>query len=333
MKYCYKCGNPMEDDMLFCQKCGTKVNEHYSQDETSTQDTKEHPWSDQKYEQNSEEAPDFATEESKISDQPQQTQPPTKPLRKNMKIGMIISLIFAGWIVLLEGFAEDQIAIAIGWGGFFIILATMFLILAKSPKENPFILNRQFGLKKNLFVIVSIVIAFLFATLSITLIDNGTASPRYTTSSTQSSSVNQEQKDDSKENETDKENVPDKKATLSDIEKWYENQIPAVSRSLIEYAQAVNGISNVNVTDAKFRFGEDSGWYDCHYTVYFTCKVNGDDCKGEARAFLKYDDDQLTWFHFEIYRDSDWATLVEQYDDSYDQIIEDYYKELESTYK
>ena len=24
MKYCAKCGNPMEDDMLFCQKCGTK---------------------------------------------------------------------------------------------------------------------------------------------------------------------------------------------------------------------------------------------------------------------------------------------------------------------
>lgn len=24
MKYCTKCGNPMEDDMMFCQKCGTK---------------------------------------------------------------------------------------------------------------------------------------------------------------------------------------------------------------------------------------------------------------------------------------------------------------------
>jgi hypothetical protein len=24
MKYCAKCGNPMEDDMLFCQKCGTR---------------------------------------------------------------------------------------------------------------------------------------------------------------------------------------------------------------------------------------------------------------------------------------------------------------------
>ena len=27
MKYCVKCGNRMEDDMLFCQKCGTKSNE------------------------------------------------------------------------------------------------------------------------------------------------------------------------------------------------------------------------------------------------------------------------------------------------------------------
>ena len=24
MKYCAKCGNPMEDDMIFCQKCGTR---------------------------------------------------------------------------------------------------------------------------------------------------------------------------------------------------------------------------------------------------------------------------------------------------------------------
>lgn len=24
MKYCAKCGNPMEDDMMFCQKCGAK---------------------------------------------------------------------------------------------------------------------------------------------------------------------------------------------------------------------------------------------------------------------------------------------------------------------
>ena len=24
MKYCAKCGNPMDDDMMFCQKCGTK---------------------------------------------------------------------------------------------------------------------------------------------------------------------------------------------------------------------------------------------------------------------------------------------------------------------
>lgn len=27
MKYCSKCGNPMEDEMLFCQKCGAKVAE------------------------------------------------------------------------------------------------------------------------------------------------------------------------------------------------------------------------------------------------------------------------------------------------------------------
>lgn len=333
MKYCYKCGNPMEDDMLFCQKCGTKVNEQYHQEETSAQDTKEHSEPNQKNEQNLKEASDFVTEEPYISYQSQQTQVPTKTLRKSMKIGMIACLILAGFTLLTEIIAEGQYATGIGIGSLFAILAFMFFILAKSPKENMFILNRQSGMKKKTFVIVCIVIAFLFSMIFMVLQDSNATSSENTSNTTQFSTEDQEQKDNSKENETDKENVSDEKTTLSDIEKWYENQIPAVSQSLIEYAQAVNGISNVNVTDAKFRFGEDSGWYDCHYTVYFTCKVNGDDCGGEARAFLKYNDDQLTWFHFEIYRDSDFLTLVEQYDDSYDQIIEDYYKELESEYK
>ena len=47
---------------------------------------------------------------------------------------------------------------------------------------------------------------------------------------------------------------------------------------------------------------------------------------------MKYQDDAVNWFHFEIFSDSG-TPLVEHYDDSYDQIIEDYYKELESLYQ
>lgn len=52
-----------------------------------------------------------------------------------------------------------------------------------------------------------------------------------------------------------------------------------------------------------------------------------------AIAVLKYSEDELAWFHFEIFDDSNGTSIVEHYDDSYDQIIEDYYKELTTQFK
>lgn len=43
---------------------------------------------------------------------------------------------------------------------------------------------------------------------------------------------------------------------------------------------------------------------------------------------MKYQDNTVNWFHFEIFSNTGVQSLVEHYDDSYDQIIEDYYKEL-----
>lgn len=133
--------------------------------------------------------------------------------------------------------------------------------------------------------------------------------------------------------ETTSNSEGNKKVSLTDIEKWYKNEMPAVSQNLIEYSNSVKGISNMNVTESKFRFGEEDGWYDCHYTYYFTCNVNGQKCTGEARAFRKYNDPNIDWFHFEITRDSDWATIVEEYDEASDATIENYYKELVAQYK
>ncbi len=48
---------------------------------------------------------------------------------------------------------------------------------------------------------------------------------------------------------------------------------------------------------------------------------------------MKYQDDSVDWFHFEIFSNTGAQSLVDHYDDSYDQIIEDYYKELESLYQ
>ncbi len=115
---------------------------------------------------------------------------------------------------------------------------------------------------------------------------------------------------------------------LIEIQTWYNDKMSLVNQNLINYASSVSGISNINVTSSKFRFGEDFGFYECHYTIIFSCIVEGVSCNGEARAFLKYKDTNISWFHFEIYRVSDYKTIVEYYDDSYDKIIEDYYKSL-----
>lgn len=67
--------------------------------------------------------------------------------------------------------------------------------------------------------------------------------------------------------------------SLSDIQNWYESQTSAVESALVDTA-AGYGLDNVDVDEIKFNFGEDSCWYDCHYTLYFTCKADGVPCTG-----------------------------------------------------
>ncbi len=122
------------------------------------------------------------------------------------------------------------------------------------------------------------------------------------------------------------------KISLEDVEKWYNNQMPAVSQSLMEYSESVDGLTYINVTSSKFLFGEDSGWYDCHYTFYFRCKIDNVIYSGEARAFMKYNDSEINWFHFEIFDNDTYQPIVEHYDESYDETIEAHYKELVSIY-
>ncbi|MBS5145249.1 MAG: hypothetical protein KHY89_07015 [Butyricicoccus pullicaecorum] len=318
MKYCYKCGNPMEDDMLFCQKCGTRA----------SNDTVPTP-----------KAPDPAAQEVELKQVHTPTnQVKTAPannnekannlisLRKGMRIWMIVCIVFAG-LYMLIGTMYGEAGMAVGMGGFFAILAAMFFILAKSPKGNPYILNRQSGLKKKIFVLICVVIAYVVVGIGIS------TSSSITTQDGENQHASQPVSTDKQKNEISQDSSTDTVTTLSDIQKWYENQIPAVSQSLVDYAKSVNGLTLLNVDSSKFRFGENNGWYDCHYTFMFTCVINGTTYNGEARAFMKYQDATVNWFHFEIFSNTDVQSLVEHYDDSYDQIIEDYYKELESLYQ
>lgn len=330
MKYCTKCGHQMADDMMFCQKCGTKV-------ESATAPAQETPKADMP----NQAAPQYA------SPQPTYYTTPTNPtatkkegkMRKSMKIWMIVCFVFAAIYALISIAEPSIIAMTL----FFGILGIMFLILGLTPKTDKYMFGKSSGLKKGAFVAICVAVAFFIC--GITMSVNPPAPSTDTDAPSQSSTADQgsnqtedNQNDNTTDNSTNEQPTtsttqkPEDQTTMVDVQKWYENQIPAVSQALNEYAKSVDGLTVLNVNSSKFRFGEDSGWYDCHYTFAFTCKVNGVSYTGEARAFMKYNENTVNWFHFEIFSNSGVTSLVEHYDDSYDKIIEDYYKELESKY-
>lgn len=147
-----------------------------------------------------------------------------------------------------------------------------------------------------------------------------------------SSSMDDLQNDENIISEHDADFEQNTNGSLDNVKKWYEDQTASISQSLIDYSKNIDGLSALNVNSSRFRFGESNDWYDCHYTLGFVCIVDGVTYSGEARAFLKYQDDIVHWFHFEIFSNTGIQSLVEHYDDSYDQIIEEYYKELVGKY-
>ena len=276
----------MEDDMLFCQKCGTKFMTNESVIAESTVEKKTD------LEQASKVNGSYEPTPKKV--------PKKSNLRTSMKIWMVVCFVFAG-IYALVAIAETAI---IAMTLFFGILGIMFLCLAKTPKGSTFLFGKDKGIKKKHFVWICIAVAFISFGVIFNIIPM--SSPNTTPPIQNEDVVTNEQSNTSVESEK-----PQKKVSLVDVEKWYENEMPAVSQNLVEYSKNVKGLSNMNITESKFRFGEEDGWYDCHYTYLFTCKVNGEKCMGEARAFKKYNDSNIDWFHFEIAKESDWSTVVE----------------------
>ena len=335
MKYCTKCGWQMKDDMMFCQKCGTEV-------ENAVQAVQETPPNEPQY------TPKY----------PEQCVVPPKQKSRRVLNGISVFCLFGATVMLLVGIAIDPTPI-IG-GLIYGILGVMFLLLSKTPKGSTYLFGKEKGVKVLHFVLICIFVLFasviifsatqcqhkytLTDTKMATCAENGKETyicelckhKKYETLKATGHTIENgkcfvcgyvEAKQDN--NSTKKSN---NKITMADVKKWYESQISAVSQALIEYAKAVDGLTVLNVNSSRFRFGEDSGWYDCHYTFAFTCVVDGVSYPGEARAFMKYNDNTVNWFHFEIFSNNSATSLVEHYDDSYDKIIEDYYKELERTY-
>lgn len=132
--------------MLFCQKCGTKAVEHPSSDPERPY-SKGHDYSEQRYTQSSD----------------SQTNPVTltQEAKKKTRIGMtVLASVCAAFTVIyaLISIAEPFMLSAMA---FFGVLAVMFFVLFKSPKSNVYILGRENGLKKKVFVIICIVLAIV----------------------------------------------------------------------------------------------------------------------------------------------------------------------------
>lgn len=124
----------------------------------------------------------------------------------------------------------------------------------------------------------------------------------------------------------------EKTVTLADVQQWYEDRSDSVEKSLKRYAEEKYGVDDVEVLQDEFHFGEEDGWIDCHYTIQFSCTLEGEPCVGEARAFRKYKKKTIHWFHFEIFKDGvSYIEEDEEYD-KYDRIIEKYYGELKTKY-
>lgn len=270
MKYCYKCGNRLEEYMLYCPKCGTKVEVDVVRD----------------------------------IDLSENYVPKHSESRKGMKIAMAVCIALAVFYAIAGVLVKKPnaaVELIVG----FTVLAVMFHVLAKSPKDNPFVLGKESGLRKSALVVICVALFLAACCIGSMTVRNPNVSEK-TVSVT----------------ETD--------TSLDDVQNWYEEQIPVIEQDLSQYAKSVKKVSDIEVSQSHFYFG--GGWNDCYYYVEFTCKVDGTAHNGEARAFLKYKGDDVEWFSFEIFGSDGGRSVIKVYDNSYDKIIEEYYRELESKY-
>lgn len=78
-------------------------------------------------------------------------------VRRGMKVWATVCYVFATIYALI---AFGVGAMMLSMTAFLTVLGIMLSILSKSPKSNPYILNKQSGIKKSTFVIICIAIAF-----------------------------------------------------------------------------------------------------------------------------------------------------------------------------
>ena len=145
MKYCGHCGSPMNDDILYCQKCGAKFIE------TDTAQTHKNTSNGRQT--------DIFSGMSPIDSK--KAASPTN--RKGMRICAIVSAVLTVTSAIMA-FTDDPSMIALT--GFCLVFTGMFFILSKTPRSSVFLFGGTTGIKKSLFVGLSIILAFvLFSVL------------------------------------------------------------------------------------------------------------------------------------------------------------------------
>lgn len=143
MKFCYKCGEQLNDTAIFCPKCGVKLDDAYINDtDNDTHIT------------------DEIVEDYDI--ETIATSPQKQPMRKSMKIWAIICLVFA-IIYFIIGLAVLRAIMSMT--ALFLVLSIMFLILGKSPKNSPYVFGKSGGITKKKFVIASIIVGYIICAI------------------------------------------------------------------------------------------------------------------------------------------------------------------------
>lgn len=155
MKYCSKCGNPMEDDMLFCQECGTKFVVVKNTGPTIGQQQASNAFVNT-ISDNEQSTPGVKTIKTSKS---------TGRVRKGMKVWAIVCAVFAVLYVVI-GAASGDTSMSVAMGTFCGILCGMFWVLAYSPKEKKGILGKDSGITKKKFVIICVIVAFVVCGIS-----------------------------------------------------------------------------------------------------------------------------------------------------------------------
>ena len=137
MKFCVKCGNPMDDDMLYCQKCGTKS-----------------PIEPEKTLDNDNVESSFESETKSEIESVQESSEESRVPRKSMCIWRNVFFFFTAFSLV----SSINDALSIAMSVFFLILALMFWVLSRVPKEQNYVFGK---ITKKSFVIFCVAIGFL----------------------------------------------------------------------------------------------------------------------------------------------------------------------------